>query len=314
MNDNQEKITNLPKPPSPPVAPEFEIERVEGQGRVAPEDQSPESFVDEHGNVYRKVSSVNDARSDNPSQVHSGVYYGPDSYPGEDFSPRTRIQYSNEPSVIMTTRELEPEDREISPELKQKHDESVKKYPFLNLSEGEFVILEIKRHPIGLWIPIGMGVFVVICLMSMAMIYPMWLSNQSMNAVEVSAFPPAGLVILVTFLLSGLVGLFTYLIVWVYLRNQFFLTNESVIQEIQNGVFARHEQTVSLGSVEDVSFVRNGVLQTMFDFGSIRLSTEGEETTYRFHYVQNPKQQTAILTNAVEAFKNGRPVKDIDQT
>lgn len=42
----------------------------------------------------------------------------------------------------------------------------------------------------------------------------------------------------------------------------------------------------------------------------IRLSTEGEETTYRFNYVANPKRQTAILNNAVEAFKNGRPVTD----
>jgi hypothetical protein len=38
------------------------------------------------------------------------------------------------------------------------------------------------------------------------------------------------------------------------------------------------------------------------------LSTEGDETTYRFNYVTNPKYYIAILNNAVEAFKNGRPV------
>ena len=65
---------------------------------------------------------------------------------------------------------------------------------------------------------------------------------------------------------------------------------------------------MSLGSVEDVSFRQTGVLQTMFNYGTIRLSTEGEETTYRFHYVSNPKHQVAILNNAVESFKNGRPV------
>jgi hypothetical protein len=50
----------------------------------------------------------------------------------------------------------------------------------------------------------------------------------------------------------------------------------------------------------------------MFDYGSIRLSTEGDETTYRFNYVTAPKKQIAILNNAVEAFKNGRPVDDSD--
>ena len=107
-----------------------------------------------------------------------------------------------------------------------------------------------------------------------------------------------------------IVGIGGYIAVWIYLQNQFFMTNESVIQEIQQGLFSRHEQTVSLGSVEDVSFIKSGLLQSILDYGMIRLSTEGEETTYRFSYVANPKKQTAILNNAVEAFKNGRPVED----
>ena len=40
----------------------------------------------------------------------------------------------------------------------------------------------------------------------------------------------------------------------------------------------------------------------------MRLSTEGEETTYRFNFVEDPKRQIAIVNNAVESFKNGRPV------
>ncbi|MNG38312.1 hypothetical protein D3C84_1259690 [compost metagenome] len=50
------------------------------------------------------------------------------------------------------------------------------------------------------------------------------------------------------------------------------------------------------------------MLQSILNYGSIRLSTEGDETTYRFKYVANPKEQIALLNNAVEAFKNGRPV------
>ena len=46
----------------------------------------------------------------------------------------------------------------------------------------------------------------------------------------------------------------------------------------------------------------------MLNYGMIRLSTEGDETTYRFSYVANPKEQIAVLNNAVESFKNGRPV------
>jgi hypothetical protein len=95
----------------------------------------------------------------------------------------------------------------------------------------------------------------------------------------------------------------------VYNNNRFFLTNESVIQEIQFSLFSKREQTVSLANIEDASFRQQGILQSMLDYGSIRLSTEGDETTYRFPYVAHPKKEIALLNNAVEAFKNGRPVE-----
>ncbi|MNI85773.1 hypothetical protein D3C73_1427960 [compost metagenome] len=99
-----------------------------------------------------------------------------------------------------------------------------------------------------------------------------------------------------------------FAVIYVYLANKFFLTNESVIQEVQFTLFSRHEQTVSLGNIEDASFRQEGMLQSILNYGSIRLSTEGDETTYRFKYVANPKEQIALLNNAVEAFKHGRPV------
>ena len=122
--------------------------------------------------------------------------------------------------------------------------------------------------------------------------------------------PDPSSMLMIVLLLCLIVALGGAIILWVYLQNQFFMTNESVIQEIQESLVSRHEQTVSLGSIEDASFRKSGIMQTLFDYGTIRLSTEGEETTYIFHYVANPKKQVAILNNAIEAFKNGRPVSD----
>ena len=127
-----------------------------------------------------------------------------------------------------------------------------------------------------------------------------------------TGLPSYGLVAGAILLLILLVAIGGFASVWVYLQNKFFMTNESVVQEVQLSLFSRHEQTVSLGSIEDASFQQSGILQLMFDYGSIRLSTEGEETTYRFQYVSNPKHQISILNNAVEAFKNGRPVSSWD--
>ena len=118
--------------------------------------------------------------------------------------------------------------------------------------------------------------------------------------------------IIIATMVMALFAIGGYVAVWVYTQNRFFLTNESVIQEIQISLFSKREQTVSLANIEDASYSQQGPLQTIFNYGSIRLSTEGDETTYRFHYVANPKHEIAILNNAVEAFKNGRPVGEVD--
>lgn len=213
--------------------------------------------------------------------------------------------------VVHVARPLEPQAPHISEETRRKHEESVRKYPELNLSEGEFVISAIRRHPIGL-VPIW-GIVGLLAVLTF-LILPLYAANRQAVSdallTEASTLPsPAavGLVllgVLALFVLGGIVA------TWVYRGNKFFLTNESVVQIIKTNLFSTHEQTVSLANIEDASYRQRGIIQSLFNYGSLRLSTEGDETTYRFSYVANPKEQVAILNNAVEAFKMGRPVSD----
>lgn len=231
----------------------------------------------------------------------SHVTAAPASSKGNSFDPRIRTQYANEPGVRHATRAVEPKQRSISDDLRKRHEASKRQYPRLNLSEGEVVIMNIQRHPIGLLTPLLAGGVVILALTVGLILYP--------AQPELVGLPSFALASLIAGLIMALVGIGTFIAVWVYLQNQFYMTNESVIQEIQHSLFSRHEQTVSLGSIEDASYRKNGILQTMLDYGTIRLSTEGEETTYRFHYVTNPRSQVATINNGIEAFKNGRPVR-----
>lgn len=239
------------------------------------------------------------------AQTNSHVTTRPEIIDGENFDPRLRSQYANEPQVVHVAREIDPKPFTISDELKRKHEKSVQQYPNLNLSEGEYVILDIKRHPIGMLIPAIVSIFLVVIIMIFVMFYPS-IARDSILPIMPSVTDIFG----VAMLLIGLVVLGGAVALWIYLQNQFFMTNESVIQEIQESLFSRREQTVSLGSIEDASFRQSGIIQTIFNYGTIRLSTEGEETTYRFHFVANPREQIAIINNAIEDFKNGRPVYD----
>lgn len=209
---------------------------------------------------------------------------------------------SNGPQFVHFSRAVEPADMPISPEVKKRHDESVKKYPFLNLSSAEYVIRAVRRHPIGM-LPAILVTTLLVAITAFAMIKYSLIAEffGIVNPPSFDAVLLLGTLLIFLFLVGG------YIAIWVYLNNKFFLTNESVIQEIQTSLFHRFEQTVSLANIEDASFRQEGILQAMIGYGSIRLSTQGDETTYRFTYVANPKDHIATLNNAVEAFKNGRP-------
>lgn len=208
----------------------------------------------------------------------------------------------SQPQFVHYSRAIEPLEQHISPEVERLHNESLKKYPQLNLSRGEYVLSAVRRHPIGLFKIWAIGIGLIATLF---IIYYLSFAAPGASS-DLQAFSAVALAILAVMLVLIIAG--TMVATYVYVSNRFYLTNESVIQEIQESLFIKHEQTVSLFNIEDASFKQGGVLPVLLNYGMIRLSTEGDETTYRFSYVSNPKKEIAILNNAVEAFKNGRPV------
>lgn len=237
-------------------------------------------------------------------QVHQPVAYDSEGRPLYAHPPQSPQVAPT--SVVHVARPLEPEKQVVSPEAKKKHDRSVRLYPMLNLSDGEYVINAVRRHPIGLVLPLALGTFLIAADLTVLSS----LTEIAENLQLTGTIDNLGLLAIPILLFVVLIGLGMFVSYYVYTRNKFFLTNESVIQEIQLTLFARKEQTVSLANIEDASFTQSNIIQHMFDYGDIRLSTEGDETTYRFSYVAHPKRHIARLNNAVEAFKNGRPIDD----
>lgn len=210
------------------------------------------------------------------------------------------------PQVVYLSRAISPHKPVISQKVRKKHDESSAHFPQLNLSEGEYVISAVRRHPIGL-----ISIWVVVILAVMLLLAIPFIIVSTSDAVPLnlsgSAITSGVSLILLGIILIVLGGLVATV---VYDANRFYLTNESVTQFIQSGLFSRRSQTISLTNIEDASYTQKGILQTIFNYGSIRLSTEGEETTYLFAYVANPQKQVQLLNDAVEAFKNFRPIEN----
>jgi uncharacterized membrane protein YdbT with pleckstrin-like domain len=235
--------------------------------------------------------------------VPQPVAYDEEGRPLYSAPPSSSYRSQPGPQFVHLSRAISPVKQTVTPELQAKHDESIRAYPALNISEAEFIVSAVRRHPIGLVLPVTMSLLLVVIIASMVINYSLIIS-----VLNIFNPPSFGIIVIIGILLIAILLIIAYTSMWIYRNNQLFLTNESVIQEIQLGLFTHNEQTVSLANIEDASFHQEGIMQMLFDYGSIRLSTEGDESTYQLTYVANPKTQIATLNNAVEAFKNGRPV------
>ena len=217
------------------------------------------------------------------------------------------VDATGAPQVVYMTRAIDPHQQDISPEVRAKHAESIRQYPHLNLTEGEYVISAIKRHPIGI---ISIWGMVALCILLILLLPALLLALGPLPfQFSGAALFNGGIVLILLVILVFLGGVVATI---VYDANRFYLTNESVTQHIQTSLFTKKDQTISLGNVEDASYRQQGIVQSILNYGSIRLSTQGEETTYRFNFVSDPQEQIRLLNDAVEAFKNFRPIGSDD--
>jgi hypothetical protein len=193
----------------------------------------------------------------------------------------------------------------ISDATKIKHDRSKQLYPTLNLSPDEYVIVSIRRHLIGLVAPFGIGILLI--ALAFSALFNFDIVVQVFQLSGSAANPTNAILPIILFVL--LVALGSYAAYYIYINNKFYLTNESVIEVTQLSLFSHREQSISLANIEDASYTKNGVLQSLFDYGSIRLSTVGDMTAYKFSYVAQPKQNIDMINGALETYKANRPIK-----
>ena len=92
--------------------------------------------------------------------------------------------------------------------------------------------------------------------------------------------------------------------IMVYNGNQLFITNKRAIQKIMDSPVSKSVNIIDLVSIEDASYHQNGILQNFLHYGTLRLATVGDETTYTFKYSDiSPKDLRAVTKIISEAKK-----------
>ena len=158
--------------------------------------------------------------------------------------------------------------------VKIRHERSVKDFPFLKLEDNEYVEFAFKRARIWLNLILG-GLAAGLILILLAFLLVL-MGQDTIDSTGVNF-----LYIILGSLLAAvlLAGLFTVI---VYRGNKLFVTNKHVIQMIMLSPMANSLSMIDLSSIEDTSFSQSGIIQKLLGYGTFRLSTIGEETTYTF--------------------------------
>lgn len=205
------------------------------------------------------------------------------------------------PHTVFRQRQTAVARAKVTPEEQAMHEQSKQDYPQLALSPGEYVLEEVRRHPIGLvsiWAISGLLIF-----LSLA-IAPFYSGNvelfSDITSVPAAKLPSPAIIFVPALILAGFFFLGGAIATFVYNRNRFYITTESIVQFVQYSLFNSKQQVVNLINVEDVSADQTGILQQVLNYGTLRLSTQGEDTIYHFRFVANPNRVVHSVHDATE--------------
>lgn len=167
--------------------------------------------------------------------------------------------------------------------------------PLEALQPGEETLFEIKRSPVGLFVPYGMAALIIIAAALAAILVPYYALNLSQQE-------RLG-VILGAILAMAATLLYVYITTLVYTANRWILTSDSLTQISQSGLTTTESSQLALDDLEDVSVEKSGLVQLFFGFGTLRAVTAGDKNKFVFTFCPEPESYARKILAAREAWE-----------
>ena len=149
------------------------------------------------------------------------------------------------------------------------------------LKPGEQVLFIVRRHLIGIvaiYLQILAAVLAMLAIGYVAA--PSFADSLSNNGYRLLL---AGVIIALALLI-----LILLIATYVYRLSILIVTNQSLIQVIQSGLFGRKVSRFTMSDVEDVSAEQNGIFATIFNYGTLTVQTAGTLDNFIFSYCPDP--------------------------
>lgn len=187
-----------------------------------------------------------------------------------------------------------------------RHARSAKDFPNIDLNEDEHVVLSMTRTKLGL---IGIWLFASVVIILLTMLLVVVANNPTVSGFLDAVGSES------TKYLYILIGLAYFIIILativshiVYRDNKMYITNKRAIQQVRTSLFSGSTNIIDLQRIEDVSFHQKGFFDTVFNIGTLRMATVGEETTYTFTLLDTPHDEVALISKLVT--ESHRKAKD----
>lgn len=170
-------------------------------------------------------------------------------------------------------------------------------HPMVVLQPGERIICEIKRHPFGIlsmYFSGGLAILIAVVLAAMAPQIADQLAYTGDNIMTM-ALLGAGIIVI------G-VACMLWIATTIYWQNRWIVTDDSITQIVQDGLFGRRVSQLSMENLEDVTVDQQGFLPSMFNFGTLKAETAGERSKFVFPMCPNPNAYARKILEVHEAF------------
>ena len=180
--------------------------------------------------------------------------------------------------------------------IKIRSERSRKDFPQLKLEDGEYVEYAFSRAKICLVMIFGgvaLGLIAILVGFLVVLMGQSTLDAMGRNFLYIIL----GCLVFAAMLI-GLVALI------VYRGNKLYVTNKHVMQKMMKSPVVTSVNVVDLASIEDASFHQSGLMQKLFRYGTFRLSTVGDETTYTFEYSDETPEQVRGISRLITEAKS----------
>ncbi|MBO7718405.1 hypothetical protein J6S37_02855 [Candidatus Saccharibacteria bacterium] len=180
-----------------------------------------------------------------------------------------------------------------------RHERSKKDFPKVDFEDGEYIEFVFSRAKVCLlmiWGGVVIGLILVLFGFLLALMGQEMIDEMGMKFLFIILFA-----LLAAAIIAGLLA------TKIYQGNKLIVTNIHVIQMVMNTPVSTSINIIDLPSIEDASFRQDSLLEKLFHYGTFRLSTVGDETTYTFKYSdispRDLKEVTKLITEAKKKVK-----------